>query len=128
MSICVALWIGFLPLTGLALEAVQIRDVTLGTGLEIKQHSGIKIHYKAFIKDGPEIFSTHKIGLPFPIHMGIGETIAGLEEGLLGMRVGGKRILTIPPRLAYGEHGSLPLVPPNATLVMEVELIEIYSY
>jgi hypothetical protein len=85
----------------------------------------VTIHYVGRLTDGREVDSSRSVGRPYVFTLGAGDVIKGLDQGLVGMRVGEKRVLTVPPELAYGERGSPPMIPPSATLVYEVELLEV---
>lgn len=104
---------------------VEIEVLEQGTGEEAKEEDILKVHYVGTLEDGTKFDSSRDRGEPFVFQIGIGQVIQGWEQGLLGMKPGEKRKLTIPPELAYGEDGFLDTIPPNATLVFEVELIEI---
>jgi FKBP-type peptidyl-prolyl cis-trans isomerase len=107
-------------------DKVDIVDLTLGKGAEVKAGDNIRVHYVGKLADGKEFDASRKHsdkGLTFPI--GVGRVIKGWDTGLLGMKVGGKRKLTIPPSLGYGAMGHPPVIPPNSTLVFEVELLEV---
>jgi len=104
---------------------LKIEDVTVGEGVEAKEGDTVSVHYKGTLSDGKVFQSSYDINQPIEFVLGIGRVIKGWDMGVAGMKVGGKRILTIPPALAYGEAGSPPEIPPNATLVFEVELLEI---
>ena len=106
-------------------DEVQIEDISDGIGVEVKAGDTISVHYTGTLLDGTKFDSSLDGNQPFSFTLGAGEVIAGWDEGIPGMRVGGKRKLTIPPNLAYGETGSGSLIPPNSTLVFEVELLEI---
>jgi len=100
-----------------------IQDESLGTGAEAKIGDMLEVHYVGKLSDGT-VFDTSIGGAPFPFMLGAGDVIPGWDQGLQGMRVGGKRLLIIPPDLAYGSQGYGP-IPPNATLTFEVELVDI---
>jgi hypothetical protein len=85
----------------------------------------VSIHYVGRFTDGREFDSSRSSGRPYAFTLGAGDVIKGLDQGLVGMQVGQKRVLTIPPELAYGDRGAPPTVPPSATLVYEVELIDV---
>ena len=100
-----------------------VKDIEVGTGQEIKAGDLVKVHYKGELEDGKKFDSSYDRGEPIEYTFGIGQVIPGWEEGLKGMKVGGKRTLIIPPEMAYGEHGAGDVIPPNATLIFNVELV-----
>jgi FKBP-type peptidyl-prolyl cis-trans isomerase len=100
-----------------------VQDESVGTGAEAKIGDMLEVHYVGKLSDGT-VFDTSIGGAPFPFMLGAGDVIPGWDQGLQGMRVGGKRLLIIPPDLAYGPSGYGP-IPPNATLTFEVELVDI---
>lgn len=85
----------------------------------------VTVHYTGWLTNGTKFDSSHDRVKPFTFRLGAGEVIKGWDEGVEGMRVGGKRKLTIPPKLGYGRFGSPPVIPGNATLVFEVELLKV---
>lgn len=101
-----------------------IEDTLEGTGEEAKTGDTVKVNYKGTLEDGTQFDSSYDRGEPFEFTIGQGNVIQGWEQGVPGMKVGGKRKLVIPPHLAYGESGR-GSIPPNATLTFEVELVEI---
>ncbi len=100
-------------------------DHVLGTGPMPQAGQTIVVHYTGSLEDGTKFDSSVDRGQPFPFQVGVGQVIKGWDEGLLSMRAGGKRTLTIPPHLGYGQRGSGNVIPPGATLVFEVELLDI---
>lgn len=102
-----------------------IEDLTLGTREEAANGKKVKVHYTGTFTDGIKFDSSLDQGKAFEFVLGTGQVIKGWDLGIAGMKVGGKRKLTIPPHLAYGEKGSGNVIPPNATLIFEVELLEI---
>lgn len=85
----------------------------------------VTVHYTGWLTNGTKFDSSHDRVQPFTFRLGAGEVIKGWDEGVEGMKVGGKRKLTIPPKLGYGRFGSPPVIPGNATLVFEVELLKV---
>lgn len=103
---------------------LQIEDVEVGDGAEAQTGQTVAVHYVGTLEDGTKFDSSRDRGQPFTFTIGAGRVIEGWEIGIVGMKEGGVRNLTIPPELAYGEDGQGP-IPPNATLNFEVELISI---
>ncbi len=102
-----------------------IEDIEEGTGdVAVESGDDIVIHYKGTLADGTVFDSSYDRGEPFQTQIGVGQVIQGWDKGVIGMKVGGKRKLTIPPQMAYGEQGQ-GSIPPNSTLIFEVELLEI---
>lgn len=99
-------------------------DVECGEGAVAKRGDSVTVHYTGTLENGEE-FDSSVGGEPFQFKIGGGDVIAGWEEGVPGMRVGGVRELTIPPELGYGASGYPPVIPPDATLKFEIELIEV---
>jgi FKBP-type peptidyl-prolyl cis-trans isomerase len=104
---------------------VKIDDLKIGTGREVKSGDTVVMQYKGMLTNGKEFDSSYSRKEPFTTKIGVGEVIKGWDQGIPGMKIGGKRKLTIPPDLAYGEQGAPPSIPPNSTLIFEVELLEI---
>ena len=103
---------------------LKIEDLVVGTGREAVPGTAITVHYTGWLTDGAKFDSSLDRGVPFQFPLGAGHVIQGWDQGVVGMKVGGKRRLTIPPQLAYGENGQGP-IPPNATLIFEVELLNV---
>lgn len=101
-------------------------DVVVGKGAEAKTGKLVKVHYTGWLKDGGKKFdSSVDRGQPFEFPLGTGMVIKGWEEGVAGMKVGGKRKLTIPPEKGYGAQGAGGAIPPNATLLFDIELLDV---
>ena len=99
-----------------------IEDLVVGTGREAKKGDAVEVHYTGWLTDGKKFDSSVGRG-PFSFDLGAGQVIAGWDRGVAGMKVGGKRKLTVPPELGYGSRGFPGVIPPQATLVFEVELL-----
>ena len=106
-------------------ESLKIEILKEGTGLGAKNGDTVVVHYTGTLIDGKKFDSSLDRGEPYSFPLGAGEVIAGWDQGLLGMKVGEKRKLFIPSDLAYGERGAGGIIPPNAPLIFEVELLEI---
>jgi FKBP-type peptidyl-prolyl cis-trans isomerase len=105
--------------------ALKIVDKTVGTGPAAKAGDLVTVDYTGWLTDGTKFDSSLDSGKPFQFTLGNGEVIAGWDQGVAGMQVGGVRTLTIPPSLGYGANGANGVIPPNATLVFEVKLLKI---
>ena len=103
---------------------LQVTDIAPGDGATVKCGDNVTVHYTGMLVDGTVFDSSKPRGQPFSFEIGRGMVIKGWDRGLIGMRVGGKRRLVIPPALGYGERGSPPKIPPNAVLTFDVELLE----
>ena len=114
----------FLSQTVMA-DGIQITNIVEGEGTEIINHSKIQVHYIGKLQDGTKFDSSYDRGQPFSFQIGLREVIKGWEIGLMGMKVGGKRTLIIPPELAYGDRGAGDLIPPNATLTFDIEIVAV---
>lgn len=102
---------------------LQIEDIRVGTGAEAKAGQMVSVHYVGTLTDGKKFDASRDRGKPFDFPLGGGRVIKGWDQGVAGMKVGGLRKLTIPPELGYGKAGAGGVIPPNATLVFEVELL-----
>ena len=97
-----------------------------GEGLEIQNHFKVQVNYRGTLEDGTEFDSSYKRNKPFVFQIGLRQVILGWEKGIMGMKVGGKRTIKIPPELGYGARGSGELIPPNSTLIFEVEVLDAF--
>jgi len=103
---------------------LQVEDIQVGTGAEAKKGQTVTVHYTGRLTDGKQ-FDSSVGGDPFSFPLGAGMVIQGWDVGVAGMKVGGKRKLTIPPEMGYGRMGYPPVIPGNATLVFDVELLSV---
>ncbi len=106
-------------------EKLITKDLVVGKGAEAKTGDTVKVHYVGTLTDGKEFDSSRKPNEPFVFELGAGRVIKGWDQGVAGMKVGGKRKLTVPPSLGYGARGFPPVIPPNSMLIFEVELLEV---
>ncbi len=104
---------------------LTVEDLEVGSGEEATAGKRVTVHYTGTLTNGTKFDSSHDRGVPFTFNLGAGEVIKGWDLGVAGMKVGGKRKLTIPSELAYGERGAGADIPPGATLIFEVELLEV---
>jgi FKBP-type peptidyl-prolyl cis-trans isomerase FkpA len=103
-----------------------IVDNVAGEGLEAEKFDILTVNYTGKLEDGTVFDSSKNPGRdPFTVTIGIGQVIKGWDEGIVGMKIGGTRTLTIPPEMGYGDRGAGDVIPPNATLIFEVELLEV---
>ena len=106
-------------------SGLQIEEIHVGTGETAQAGQFVSVHYTGWLTDGTKFDSSKDRDEPFEFPLGQHAVIAGWDEGVQGMRVGGVRKLIIPPKLGYGARGAGGVIPPNATLVFEVELLDI---
>ncbi|HEX7286899.1 MAG TPA: FKBP-type peptidyl-prolyl cis-trans isomerase [Candidatus Angelobacter sp.] len=106
-------------------SGVEYWDIKVGTGKTAVAGKKLSMHYTGWFPDGKKFDSSVDRDEPFPFTLGKGEVIKGWDEGVAGMKVGGKRQLKIPPAAGYGARGAPPIVPPNATLIFDVELLDV---
>lgn len=106
-----------------------IEDLVVGDGQDAQDYNKVVVNYTGELEDGTVFDSSLNPGRdPFAFTLGVGSVIKGWDLGVKGMKVGGKRKLTIPPELGYGEQGSGSVIPPGATLIFEVDLLEVEVY
>ncbi len=107
-----------------SMNQLQIQDVRAGEGIAAQAGDRLTVHYVGTLPDGRVFDSSRDRGAPFTFTLGAGEVIRGWDEGLIGLQQGGVRMLVIPPEYGYGSNGVGP-IPPNATLIFEVELVDV---
>ncbi|NTX02865.1 FKBP-type peptidyl-prolyl cis-trans isomerase [Myxococcus sp. CA051A] len=105
--------------------SLGIEDVKVGTGTEATAGKTVTVHYVGTLTSGKKFDSSRDRGEGFTFRLGAGQVIKGWDDGVAGMKIGGVRKLTIPPDLGYGARGAGGVIPPNATLLFEVELLEV---
>jgi peptidylprolyl isomerase len=105
-------------------DGLQIQDQVVGTGKEAKSGDTVTVNYLGTLENGTKFDSSYDRSTPFTTQIGVGQVIKGWDEGIVGMKVGGKRKLTIPPSLGYGS-ADMGSIPANSTLIFEVELLDV---
>ncbi len=116
------------PVTGKPVttaDGLKYWDTKVGTGATATAGHKVKVHYTGWLTNGKKFDSSVDRGQPFEFQLGAGQVIKGWDEGVAGMKVGGKRRLEIPPALGYGSQGAGGVIPPNATLLFDVELLDV---
>ena len=116
------------PVTGkptTTADGLKYWDVKVGTGAAATSGRNVKVHYTGWLTNGKKFDSSVDRKEPFEFKLGAGNVIKGWDEGVAGMKVGGKRRLEIPPDLGYGSRGAGGVIPPNATLIFDVELLDV---
>lgn len=106
-------------------SGLQYQDLVVGQGAEAQAGQNVHVHYTGWLTDGTKFDSSLDRNQVFQFALGAGMVIRGWDEGVAGMKVGGKRKLVIPPELGYGDRGAGGIIPPGSTLVFEVELVDI---
>ena len=106
-------------------SGLQYEDIVVGTGASPQPGQTVSVHYTGTLTNGAKFDSSRDRGQPFQFTLGAKQVIAGWDEGVAGMKVGGKRTLIIPPELGYGARGAGGVIPPNATLMFDVELLQV---
>jgi len=106
-------------------SGLQYWDLVVGTGATAVAGKPVRVHYTGWLTNGTKFDSSVDRGQPFVFSLGAGQVIKGWDEGVAGMKVGGKRQLRIPPALGYGARGAGGVIPPNATLIFDVELLQV---
>lgn len=122
-----------LPPATVGVEQLQVTDLVAGSGAEAVAGKSVTVHYSGWLYEpaqpeskGKPFDSSREAGRPFTFALGAGQVIAGWDQGVQGMRVGGQRRLVIPHPLAYGERGAGGVIPPRASLVFDVELLDVH--
>ena len=106
-------------------SGLEYLERKVGTGAEAVAGKTVSVHYEGKLLDGKVFDSSFERGTPIEFKLGVGQVIKGWDEGIALMKIGGQATLTIPPELGYGERGAGGIIPPNATLIFEVELVSV---
>jgi FKBP-type peptidyl-prolyl cis-trans isomerase FkpA len=106
-------------------NGMEFIDIQVGTGAEAQAGNLVTVHYTGWLTNGKKFDSSRDRRDPFQFTLGRGQVIKGWDEGVKGMRIGGQRRLIIPPELGYGARGAGGTIPPNATLIFDVELLQV---
>ncbi|AUN98237.1 FKBP-type peptidyl-prolyl cis-trans isomerase [Bacteriovorax stolpii] len=109
----------------MSVAELVITDTLIGEGLEPSKGALVFAHYEGFLEDGTKFDSSHEKGKPFQFVFGVGRVIKGWDQGLVGMKVGGKRTLHVPAHLAYGERQIGAFIKPHSNLIFHIELLEV---
>ena len=123
----ITLFISLIVTSNIFSKDIEILSDVPGNGLEIKNHYKVHVNYKGTLEDGTEFDSSFKRNEPFVFQIGLRQVILGWEKGLIGMKVGGKRTIKIPPELGYGSRGAGNLIPPNAVLIFDIEIVNAFQ-
>lgn len=111
--------------TASSTDQLQVTDEKVGTGAEAVAGKTVTVNYVGTLTNGTKFDSSYDRNQPFSFQLGAGQVIKGWDQGVVGMKVGGKRKLVIPPDLGYGAQGAGDKIPPNSTLVFEIELLDV---
>jgi hypothetical protein len=106
-------------------DGLVVEDLVVGSGREVRAGDIVKLHYTGTLTDGQVFDTSRSQGVPFEFRVGQGQVIKGFDRGIMGMKVGGRRRVTIPYQLGYGVDGMPPRIPPRATLIFDLELVDV---